>query len=84
MFKRPGKINDYLPNPYPNEDAAAAANNGAAPPDLSLIVLGREGNEVSYCLTSSFLFLWIILSFLKLELVIEELILFYRITYFRY
>lgn len=45
MFKRPGKINDYLPAPYPNEDAAAAANNGAAPPDLSLIVLGREGNE---------------------------------------
>lgn len=62
MFKRPGKINDYLPAPYPNEDAAAAANNGAAPPDLSLIVLGREGNEVSYCLTSSFLFLSTVFS----------------------
>lgn len=48
---RPAKLSDYFPSPYPNEDAAAAANNGAAPPDLSLIVLGREGNEVlcSFC-----------------------------------
>ncbi|KAK7601016.1 hypothetical protein V9T40_008457 [Parthenolecanium corni] len=45
FFMRPGKISDYFPSPYPNEDAAAYANNGAAPPDLSLIVLGREGNE---------------------------------------
>lgn len=46
MFMRPGKVSDYIPPPYPNEEAAAAANNGAVPPDLSLIVLGREGNEV--------------------------------------
>ncbi|XP_065314116.1 uncharacterized protein LOC135923351 [Gordionus sp. m RMFG-2023] len=45
MFKRPGKLTDTFPDPYPNEQAARAANNGAAPPDLSLIVRAREGNE---------------------------------------
>jgi ubiquinol-cytochrome c reductase cytochrome c1 subunit len=30
--------------PYPNEQAARAAHNGALPPDLSLIVNAREGN----------------------------------------
>jgi ubiquinol-cytochrome c reductase cytochrome c1 subunit len=30
-------------SPFPNEAAARAANNGAAPPDLSLIVNAREG-----------------------------------------
>ena len=34
---------DRLPNPYPNEIAARAANNNALPPDLSLIVKAREG-----------------------------------------
>ena len=29
--------------PFPNEQAARAANNGALPPDLSLIVKAREG-----------------------------------------
>jgi len=32
MFDRPGKLSDYFPNPYPNPEAAAAANNGAIPP----------------------------------------------------
>ena len=32
MFQRPGKLSDYFPNPYPNDEAAAAANNGAIPP----------------------------------------------------
>lgn len=27
-FERPGKLSDYLPSPYPNENAARAANNG--------------------------------------------------------
>ncbi len=43
MFTRPGRLSDAFPAPYPNEQAAKAANNGAAPPDLSLIVKGREG-----------------------------------------
>lgn len=42
---RPGKLSDYFPNPYPNEEAAKFANSGALPPDLSLIVLAREGEE---------------------------------------
>ena len=25
---RPGKLSDYFPNPYPNEEAAKFANNG--------------------------------------------------------
>jgi len=45
MFQRPGKLSDYMPKPYDNDAAAAAANNGAIPPDLSYIVLGRHGNE---------------------------------------
>merc|ERR1711973_499052 len=43
MFMRPGKLSDYFPKPFAN--AAAAANNGAIPPDLSYIVLARHGNE---------------------------------------
>lgn len=41
--KRPGKLSDYIPSPYPNEEAARAANQGALPPDLSLIVKARHG-----------------------------------------
>ena len=32
-------------SPYPNEEAARAANNGAYPPDLSLITNARHGKE---------------------------------------
>lgn len=31
MFMRPGKLSDYFPKPYPNPEAARAANNGALP-----------------------------------------------------
>lgn len=41
--KRPGKLADYIPGPYENEQAARAANQGALPPDLSLIVKARHG-----------------------------------------
>ncbi|KAK6516417.1 cytochrome c1 [Arthrobotrys conoides] len=41
--KRPGKLSDYIPAPYANDEAARAANQGALPPDLSLIVKGRHG-----------------------------------------
>ena len=47
MFQRPGKLSDYLPRPYPNEEASRAANGGAAPPDLSLIIKARHGAAVS-------------------------------------
>jgi ubiquinol-cytochrome c reductase cytochrome c1 subunit len=35
-------LSDYLPSPYPNEEAARYANNGAYPPDLSLIMKARH------------------------------------------
>ena len=47
MFERPGKLADKFPVPYPNDEAAKAANNGALPPDLSFIVNARHGGEVS-------------------------------------
>lgn len=41
MFDRPGLPSDNFPSPYPNEQAARAANGGAYPPDLSLMVKAR-------------------------------------------
>lgn len=41
LVERPGIPSDYFPSPYPNVEAAAAANNGAAPPDLSLMAKAR-------------------------------------------
>jgi ubiquinol-cytochrome c reductase cytochrome c1 subunit len=43
MFQRPAQPQDNFVAPYPNEQAARAAHNGALPPDLSLIVKAREG-----------------------------------------
>jgi len=43
MFQRPGKLSDYMPPPYANEEAARAGNGGALPPDLSLITKARHG-----------------------------------------
>lgn len=43
MYERPGRLSDYIKKPFPNPEAARAANNGALPPDLSLIVKAREG-----------------------------------------
>jgi ubiquinol-cytochrome c reductase cytochrome b/c1 subunit len=40
---RPGILADYFPSPFANENAARAANNGALPPDLSMIVKARAG-----------------------------------------
>ncbi len=41
MFTRPGKPADRFVSPYPNPKAAAAANGGALPPDLSVIAKAR-------------------------------------------
>jgi len=41
MFTRPAKPSDYFPSPFPNVEAAAASNNGAAPPDFSLLAKAR-------------------------------------------
>eukprot|EP01113_Clastostelium_recurvatum_P018828 TRINITY_DN221_c0_g1_i4.p1 TRINITY_DN221_c0_g1~~TRINITY_DN221_c0_g1_i4.p1 ORF type:complete len:274 (-),score=55.90 TRINITY_DN221_c0_g1_i4:122-943(-) len=45
MYDRPGMLSDYLPRPYPNDNAARFANNGALPPDLSLMVKSRARHE---------------------------------------
>jgi ubiquinol-cytochrome c reductase cytochrome b/c1 subunit len=42
MFDRPGRPADYFPSPFPNEQAARAANGGGLPPDLSLIAKARS------------------------------------------
>jgi len=43
MFQRPGRPSDPIPGPFANDQAARAANNGALPPELSLITKAREG-----------------------------------------
>jgi ubiquinol-cytochrome c reductase cytochrome c1 subunit len=42
MFERPGKLFDNFPGPYKNEEQGRMANNGAYPPDLSLITRARH------------------------------------------
>ncbi|GAA5627069.1 cytochrome b/c1 [Brucella sp. NBRC 12953] len=41
MFTRKAIPTDHFPSPFANANAAAAANNGAAPPDFSLIAKAR-------------------------------------------
>jgi ubiquinol-cytochrome c reductase cytochrome c1 subunit len=41
--ERPALPRDMFVSPFPTAEAAAAANNGKAPPDLSLVVKAREG-----------------------------------------
>ena len=45
MFERPAIPADLFPNPFPNPEAAAYANNGAAPPDFSLIAKARAATR---------------------------------------
>lgn len=42
MFDRPALPSDRFVSPYPNEEAARTANNGAYPVDLSLIIKARQ------------------------------------------
>ncbi len=43
MFTRPAVLSDLWPSPFPNDNAARASNNGALPPDLSLMAKARAG-----------------------------------------
>ena len=43
MFTRPGKLSDKFVMPYENVKAAQAANGGAYPPDMSVLVKARGG-----------------------------------------
>lgn len=51
-FYRPARPSDRFRSPYPNDQAARAANGGALPPDLSVITKARghgaEGQGASY------------------------------------
>ncbi len=42
MFERDGRAADRWPSPFPNKQAAAAANGGAIPPDFSVIAKARS------------------------------------------
>ena len=42
MFERDGRPADRWPSPFPNKQAAAAANGGAIPPDFSVIAKARS------------------------------------------
>ena len=54
-IQRPGKPFDYFVSPYANEEASRAANNGAYPPDLSLIIKARhDGGNYVYSLLTGF------------------------------
>ena len=43
MFTRPGKLSDKFVMPYENTKAAQAANGGAYPPDMSVLIKARSG-----------------------------------------
>lgn len=52
---RSGLPSDKFPAPYPNDVAARAANNGAVPPDLSLMTKARvDGKNYLYSLLTGY------------------------------
>jgi ubiquinol-cytochrome c reductase cytochrome c1 subunit len=53
--QRKGIISDKIHSPYPNDKAARASNNGALPPDLSLITKARaDGANYVHALITGF------------------------------
>lgn len=55
MFQRPGRPSDRFVPPFANDKAAKAANGGALPPDLSLIVKARpNGANYIYSLLTGY------------------------------
>ncbi len=55
MFQRPARPSDPIARPFANDQAARAANNGALPPDLSLITKAREGGaDYVYAILTGF------------------------------
>jgi len=56
MFTRPARPADRFASPFANAQAARAANNGALPPDLSVITKARKGGgDYIYALMSGYL-----------------------------
>ena len=55
MFERAAILPDSFPSPFPNKKAARAANGGAFPPDLSLMIKARpNGANYVYSLMTSY------------------------------
>jgi len=55
MFQRPARPADPIPGPFPNDEAAKVANNGALPPDQSLVIKAREdGPNYVYALLNGY------------------------------
>lgn len=42
MFERPARPSDNWPSPFPNDNAARAANGGGLPPDMSVLAKARS------------------------------------------
>jgi ubiquinol-cytochrome c reductase cytochrome c1 subunit len=55
MFTRPGKLSDKFVMPYENVKAAQAANGGAYPPDMSVLIKARSnGADYIYSLLQGY------------------------------
>lgn len=55
MFQRPARAADHFVPPFANEQAARVANNGALPPDLSLMTKARKGGpDYVYAILTGF------------------------------
>ena len=52
MFARPGKLSDKFVIPYDNVKAAQAANGGAYPPDMSVLVKTKFSRQYSAATTA--------------------------------
>lgn len=54
-IERPARLSDRFKKPFPNELAAAAANGGKAPPDLSVMIKARaDGANYMYSLLTGY------------------------------
>lgn len=55
MFERPGRVPDRFRRPFANDQAARVANNGALPPDLSVMVKARpNGADYMHALLTGY------------------------------
>ena len=55
MYERPARPSDRLVNPFPNKESAVYANNGAFPPDMSLLAKARHGGaDYIYAIMTGF------------------------------
>lgn len=55
MFKRPGLPSDKFPRPFANDQQARAANGGALPPNLALVIKARHaGPDYVYSLLTGY------------------------------